>query len=34
MTRIGVIGGGIAGSTVSVELAEAGFEITLFEKDW
>ncbi|MGM0414247.1 MAG: FAD-dependent oxidoreductase [Bacillota bacterium] len=32
MTRIGVIGGGIAGSTVAVELAEAGFEVVLFEK--
>ncbi len=32
MTRIGVIGGGIAGSSVAVELADAGIEVLLFEK--
>ncbi len=33
MSRIGVIGGGIAGCTVAAELAEAGEEVLLVEKD-
>ncbi|MGM0420122.1 MAG: FAD-dependent oxidoreductase [Bacillota bacterium] len=33
MMKIGVIGGGIAGAAAAVELAEAGLEVVVFEKD-
>ncbi len=33
MSRIGVIGGGIAGCTVATELADAGEDVLLLEKD-
>ncbi|MFW5855929.1 MAG: FAD-dependent oxidoreductase [Bacillota bacterium] len=33
MYRIGIIGGGIAGSTAALELKKAGFEIVIFEKE-
>lgn len=32
MTKIIIIGGGIAGCTTALELAKAGFEITILEK--
>lgn len=31
--KIGVVGGGVFGCTISVKLAEAGFEVLLFEKE-
>ena len=33
MSRIGVIGGGIAGCTVASELADAGEDVILLEKE-
>ena len=33
MTKIVIIGGGIAGCTTAIELAKLGFDITILEKE-